>query len=149
MNNVNLLGRLGQDPELRYFESGSCRASFSLAVDDRVKRNGQWVKQPIWVSCEAWGKLASDVIAQYCRKGSQVAVSGKLKVESWQDKNTGANRQRMLVNVQNLHMTGSKDGQGQPRPPAPQGQSVPVDGRPMDSYADPGAGGGDSLDIPF
>ena len=122
MNNVNLLGRFGQDPELRYFESGSCRVSFWLAVDDTVKRDGQWVKQPVWIKCEAWGKLASDVIAQYCRKGSQVAVSGKLKVENWQDKATGANRSKTLVNVQKLHMTDSKQDNGQPRPPAPQSQ---------------------------
>ena len=122
MNNVNLLGRFGQDPELRFFDSGNCRINFSLAVDDRVKRDGEWVKQPVWINCEAWGKLASDVIAQYCRKGSQVAITGKLKIESWQDKQTGANRSRMLVSVQNLHMTGNKEGNQ--RPPAPQQQTV-------------------------
>lgn len=147
MNNVSLLGRLGRDPELRFFDSGSCKARFSLAVDNRVKRDGEWVKEATWVECEAWGKLASDVIAEYCRKGTQVAVSGSLKVEQWTDAATGNKRSKMLVNVQSVFMTGSKDSAqgGQSRPPAPQSQSVPgYDSRPMDSYQDPGvaAGGG-------
>lgn len=151
MNNVSLLGRFGQDPELRYFESGSCKARFSLAVDNRVKRNNEWVKEAIWIDCEAWGSLASDVICKYCLKGTQVAISGSLKKEKWVDKVTGESRSKMLVNVQNLTLTGTKEGsQGQSRPPAPQSQSVSgySDGRPMDSYQDPG-GGGDFSDIPF
>ena len=78
MNNVNLLGRFGKDPELRFFEGSGGQnavAKFSLAVDERVKRDGQWVKQPVWVNCEAWGKLASDVIGKYCQKGTQVAIT--------------------------------------------------------------------------
>ena len=154
MNNVSLLGRFGRDPELRFFGSGSCKARFSLSVDNRVKRDGEWVKEAVWVECEAWGKLASDVIAEYCRKGTQVAVSGSLKVEQWTDAATSNKRSKMLVNVQSVFMTGSKDGaQGQSRPSAPQSQSVPgYDGPPMDSYADPGvgAGGGDPYrEIPF
>ncbi|MGD1852768.1 MAG: single-stranded DNA-binding protein [Leptolyngbyaceae cyanobacterium] len=141
MNNVNLLGRFGKDPELRFFEGSGGQnavAKFSLAVDERVKRDGQWVKQPVWVNCEAWGKLASDVIGKYCQKGTQVAITGKLKVEKWQDRNTGDNRQKMIVNVQGLDLVGSKDNQGQSRPPASQAQSASYDdGPPIDSYQDP------------
>lgn len=140
MNNVSLFGRLGQDPEIRFFESGNCRASLSIAIKGRVKRDGQWVDQPVWVQCEAWGKLASEVIANYCKKGSAIVVGGKLKVDSWNDRETGAKRSKMLVLIQNLELTGGKQSDNaQSRPPAPQAQPVSGyeqqdTGRPMDDY---------------
>ena len=124
MNKYFAIGRLGQDPELRFLDSGSCVVNFSLAVSERAKRGGQWVDDVVWIKCEAWGKLASDVIGQYCRKGDQIAIEGKLKAINWKDRQTGQDRRELVVNVGNVTLLGAK-GQGQ------------QDGsRPMDQYED-------------
>ena len=108
LNSVSITGNLGQDPEIRHFESGSCVAQFTIAVGDRVK--GENVTH--WISCEAWNKLASDVIAKYCHKGSKVGITGKLKVQSWQDRATGDKRSKVFVSVLDIALLDSKQDSG-------------------------------------
>lgn len=103
MNSVNLVGRLGQDPTIKYFESGSVVGEFSLAVDGW---NGEQ-KVTHWIPCKAWGKTAQ-IIADFVRKGSQVAVSGEIRQESWQDRNSGDTRSKLVVNVSRIDLLGKK-----------------------------------------
>ena len=103
LNVVNLVGRAGRDPDVRYFESGSVVCNVSLAVDRRSRNNDQ----PDWFNLEMWGKTA-DIAANYVRKGSLIGVSGSLKIDRWQDRNTGADRSKPVIRVDRLHLLGSK-----------------------------------------
>ena len=106
MNNITLIGRVGADPDVKHFESGTVKARFTLAVKRRKKDD-----QPDWFDVEAWGKTA-EVIANYVRKGKQVGVQGSLKFDRWTDKQTGEERSRLVVNVNQLELLGSKSDTG-------------------------------------
>ena len=100
LNNVNLVGRVGGEPEVRYFESGSVLTKISLAVNRRSKNS-----DPDWFEVELWGKIA-EVAANYTHKGSLIGVSGELKIQSWTDRNTGAKRTKPVIKVNNLELLG-------------------------------------------
>ena len=107
INVVVLVGNAGRDPELRFFESGSCVCEFSLAIN-RPPRDGQ-EQAPLWVNCKAWGKTAQ-VAGDYVRKGSKVAVVGRLEIEQWTDRSSGEVRSKTLVMVDRLELCGSRGG---------------------------------------
>lgn len=103
VNVVTLVGRVGGDPDVKYFESGSVKCSLTLAVRRRSSRDDQ----PDWFSLELWGKTA-EVAANYVRKGSLIGVTGSLKLDYWQDRNTGANRSKPVIKVDRMDLLGSK-----------------------------------------
>ena len=103
LNSVTLVGRVGGDPDVKYFESGSVVCNLTLAVNRRTKNNDQ----PDWFNLELWGKTA-EVAANYVRKGSQIGVSGSLKFESWKDRSTGMDRSKPVIRVERLELLGSK-----------------------------------------
>jgi len=85
-NKVQLIGRLGQDPEIVNFENGKQLAKFSLATDDSYKdQNGQRVERTDWHNVVVWGNLVK-VVENYATKGKEIAVEGKLTTRSWEDK---------------------------------------------------------------
>lgn len=85
-NKVQLIGRLGQDPEIINFENGGKMAKFSMATDDSYKdKNGNKVERTYWHTVVAKGNLVS-VIENYVSKGKEIAVEGKLTNRSWEDK---------------------------------------------------------------
>lgn len=102
LNCVNLIGRVGANIEIRFFESGSAKATLSLAVRRRAKD-----APPDWFNIELWGKTA-EIAANYVRKGDQIGVSGYLKIETWNDCTTDALRSKPIVNANQLHLLGSK-----------------------------------------
>ena len=75
INSVHLVGRVGADPDVRYFESGSILTKVSLAVDRRSRSD-----QPDWFNLEIWGKVA-EVAANYVRKGKLIGVRGSLEIQ--------------------------------------------------------------------
>lgn len=81
MNKVTLVGRLGQDPELQTSQGGKSYCKFSIATNDGFGDN----KKTNWHSCTAFGKVA-DIINQYTKKGSELAVSGTLDYNKHEDK---------------------------------------------------------------
>jgi single-strand DNA-binding protein len=101
-NRVALVGRAGRDPEVRYFESGGCVASLSLAVN-RIGRD----EKPDWFNLEIWGKRAQ-VAADYVRKGSQLGIVGRFELDHWTDRTTGEERSKPVVHVDDLRLMGSK-----------------------------------------
>jgi len=103
LNVVTLVGRCGGDPDVKYFESGSVKCSLTLAVNRRTRNSDE----PDWFSLELWGKTA-EVAANYVRKGSLIGVSGALKFDHWQDRNTGVDRSRPVIKVDRLELLGSK-----------------------------------------
>lgn len=110
INTVSLVGRAGRDPELRYFESGTAVASFALAVDGWNRDAGE--KNTHWIDLKIWGKGAQ-VAADHVRKGSMIAVSGRLEQERWTSKQ-GDNRSKIVVVVTQLQLLGQKHGAQQP-----------------------------------
>ncbi len=86
-NNVKLIGRLGQDPEIKTLDKGNKVAKFSLATDDRyTDKEGNHKEQTEWHNIVAWGNLA-ERCEKYLKKGKEVAIDGRLTYHSWEDKN--------------------------------------------------------------
>ena len=102
INAINLVGRAGRDPEVRYFESGSLVANFTLAVNRRSRN-----EEPDWFNLEIWGKQAQ-VAADYVKKGSLLGISGSFKLDQWRDKTTGENKSKPVIRVDRLDLLGSK-----------------------------------------
>ncbi len=88
VNKVILLGRLGQDPELKYTPSGAAVCNFSLATSEtwNDKNTGQKQERTEWHRVVVWGKLA-ELCNQYLSKGRQAYVEGRLQTRSWEDQN--------------------------------------------------------------
>jgi len=85
LNRVQLIGRLGKDPESKYTPTGKKVAQFSLAVSQRWKTAGETKEYTEWVNIEAWGRLG-EVCQEYLKKGSLVYLEGRLKTERYEDK---------------------------------------------------------------
>ncbi len=102
INTINLVGRAGREPDVRYFESGSTVANFTLAVN-RMSRSDE----PDWFNLEIWGKQAQ-IAADYVKKGSLVGITGSFKIDSWKDKNTGEDRFKPVVRVDRLNLLSSR-----------------------------------------
>ena len=102
INAINLVGRAGRDPEVRYFESGSLVANFTLAVNRRSRN-----EEPDWFNLEIWGKQAQ-VAADYVKKCSLLGISGSFKLDQWRDKTTGENKSKPVIRVDRLDLLGSR-----------------------------------------
>ena len=102
INSINLVGRAGREPDVRYFESGSTVANFTLAVN-RIRKDDE----PDWFNLEIWGKQAQ-IAADYVKKGSLIGITGSLKIDSWKDKNTGEDRFKPVVRVDRLNLLSSR-----------------------------------------
>jgi single-strand DNA-binding protein len=86
LNRVQLIGRLGKDPESKFTPTGKKVAHFSLAISNRWKsKDGEAKEYTEWVNVEAWGRLG-EVCQEYLKKGSLVFVEGRLKTDKYEDK---------------------------------------------------------------
>ncbi len=103
-NQVVLVGRVGKDPEIKYFESGTSIASFSLAVNRPSKD-----KKTDWFDIKLWGRQA-EIAAEYVRKGSLVGIDGNLDFESWTD-NAGELQIKPSILGNNLRLLGSRNSE--------------------------------------
>ncbi len=106
INSLVLSGRLTRDSELSYTESGMAVLRFSIANNRRMKKNDEWIDYPQYFDCVIFSKRAES-LNDYLKKGKQVVVSGSLKYESWQDRNTGDKRSKVNIFVDNLQMFSS------------------------------------------
>ena len=106
-NKVQLIGNLGNDPEIITMDSGKKLAKFSIATNEVYKNaSGEKVTDTQWHNVIAWGKTA-DIIEAYVTKGKEVAVEGKLTNRSWDDKD-GNKRYTTEVVCNELLLLGSK-----------------------------------------
>ncbi len=104
MNTATIIGRAGQDAEIKYFESGKVKTTFSLAVnrfDSKTK-----TEVPDWFNIEVWDKQA-EFAGEYVKKGRQVVVDGRISISKWTDQ-TGEERERFLVVANQIRLLGSK-----------------------------------------
>ena len=104
MNTATIIGRAGQDAEIKYFESGKSKTTFSLAV-------GRWdskTKAEVtdWYNIEVWDKQA-EFAAEYVKKGRQVVADGRISISKWTDQ-SGEERERFLIIANQIRLLGSK-----------------------------------------
>jgi single-strand DNA-binding protein len=164
LNKVFLIGNLTRDPELRVTPKGTAVCQFGLAVNRQYKdESGATRDETAFIDIEAWGKQG-ELASKYLQKGSPAFIEGRLKFDSWEDKQSGQKRSKLKVvldNVQFLSRGGgsggggaaggaagaSEGGAGEPADePAPE-RNVP----PPRGAAKPAAGGQQQVedDVPF
>jgi len=120
VNKVILIGNLTRDPQLKYLPSQTAVAEFGLAVNRKFKTSaGEDKEEVCFVDCTAWGRTG-EVINQYCRKGKQIYIEGRLKLDQWEDKQGGGKRSKLTVVVENFQFLGSREGAGAPGDAPPQ-----------------------------
>ncbi len=106
-NKVQLIGNLGQNPEIKTFDGGKKMAKFSLATSETYRNaKGEKIKETQWHNLVAWGKVA-EIVEKYLAKGSEVAIEGKLTSGSYSDKD-GNKKHFTEVHVNELLMLGEK-----------------------------------------
>lgn len=106
-NNVQLIGRLGNDPQVRSFDSGKKMVSFSLATNETYLNNkGEKVQDTQWHNIVIWGKKA-DVAEKYLKKGSEIALQGKLVNRSYES--NGEKKYTTEINLNELLMLDKKE----------------------------------------
>ena len=128
MNSVNLIGRLGADPEIRHTPAGKAVTTLNMAVDDGFGEN----KRTAWIGVTLWG-TAAELAGKSCRKGDRLGIDGRLSQEEWQDKE-GKTQRKTKVTAEKIHFIEPKTRA--PEPPPPPGTS----GKEYDDAED---------DIPF
>jgi single-strand DNA-binding protein len=107
LNRVQLIGRLGKDPESRFTPTGKKVANFSLAVSERWKSSeGENKENTEWVNIEAWGRLG-EICQEYLHKGRLVFVEGRLKTDKFEDKG-GETKYFTKVVAQSMQMLDRK-----------------------------------------
>ena len=117
-NQVILLGNLTRDPEHREVGAGNAVCSFGVAVNERWKdKAGNDQESTCFVDISCWGRQAENC-SKYLGKGSQVLVSGKLKLDTWESQN-GEKRSKLQVVAQNVQFLSKPEGGGQTAKPAP------------------------------
>ena len=124
---VFLMGNLTRDIELKHTPSDQSVATIGIAVNRRyTTKDGEKREDTTFVDCEAWGRTA-EVMSQYLSKGSPVFIEGRLKLDQWDDRETGKKRSKLLVVIETFQFVDSKGsggGGGGGGQPAPAGAAV-------------------------
>ena len=148
-NTMSIKGRAGSDGELRFTPSGQAACSFSVADTPRKKdQSGQWVDAgpTLWQRVQVWGPEAEKA-AEEVRKGSLVTVSGRVKADEWQDKQTGETRKSTTLVADVVYVHPPKESQGGPR--VQQNQAQPDPWGSTVGSANNAFGGGQDAESPF
>lgn len=107
LNKVMFIGRLTRDVESRAFSNGGKVAKFGFAVNNRTRKDGQWVDEPVFLNVEAFNRGESGTLADRCerflRKGSQCYVEGHLVLDQWTAQN-GEKRSQIKVVMERLEL---------------------------------------------
>src|SRR6476661_4607510 len=111
-NKVILLGNLTRDPQLKYLPSQTAVAEFGIAANRKFRtQQGEDREEVTFVDCTAFGKTG-ELINQYFTKGKPIFIDGRLKYDSWEDKQGGGKRSKLTVVVENFQFIGGRDGGG-------------------------------------
>lgn len=145
INKVIIVGNLGNDPDVKYTQSGSCITTISVATSEKWKdKSGVIQERTEWHRVKFFGKLA-EIASEYLRKGSQVYVEGSLRTDKYTDKN-GTERYTTDIIANEMQMLGGRgEGQGnggttRSSAPKPESRKPDVHQQPVDDFGD---------DIPF
>lgn len=105
MNTVVLIGRVGKDPEMTYFESGKVKTTFSIAVNRWDSKEKKEIAD--WFNIELWDKQA-EIAGEYVKKGKQIAVEGFADISHWVDDN-GFPKERPFIKGNEIKLLGGKN----------------------------------------
>jgi single-strand DNA-binding protein len=112
LNKVLLIGNLTRDPELRVTPGGLSICKFGLAVNRNfTDKNGEKREETTFVDIDAFGRQA-ETISKYVTKGKPLLVEGRLKLDQWEDKNSGEKRSRLGVVLENFQFLGGRESDG-------------------------------------
>lgn len=120
LNKVMMIGRLTRDPVVRYTPNNQTICDFGLASGRKYKTaSGEEREETVFVDCSVWGK-GGEIFNQYMKKGKQVFIEGRLKLDQWDDKQSGQKRSKLHVVVENFQFLGGGESKGgqQESPPA-------------------------------
>ncbi len=156
-NKVILMGNLTRDPELRYTPKGTAIVRVGLAVN-RVwtTETGEKKEEVTFIDCDAFGKTA-ETIGQYIKKGSPILIEGRLRLHTWDDKQTNQKQSKLRVDIETFKFIGSAQNRAEGGvPSAPSAPAAPRPARPA-APAAPSAPAADhdgpppeeSDDVPF
>lgn len=146
INHVVLVGRLTRDSELKYTNTGTAIGKFSIAVNRRKRSGDQWTEEVSYFDIVLWGKTA-EAINQYLQKGKQIAVSGELRQNRWEQ--DGQNRSKVEVIANNVQLLGGSGSRSEGQENRPAGQENRPAGQ-ENQTADKGSYSDDfEDDIPF
>ena len=106
-NRVILMGNITRDIELRYTSGGTAVTEIGLAVNDRVKKNDEWVDETTFVDVTLWGKTA-ELVNQYLSKGKPILIEGRLKLDQWEQ--DGQKRSKLRVVGEKMQFIGGREG---------------------------------------
>lgn len=123
INRAIVSGNLTRDPELRATPGGTQVLGFGVAVNDRRRnqQTGEWEDYPNFIDCTMFGNRA-EALSRILRKGMKVAIEGKLRYSSWEDKNGGGRRSKVeIIPDEVVLMSQNPNGQQAPQQYAPQG----------------------------
>jgi single-strand DNA-binding protein len=120
LNKIQIIGRLGKDPEVRYTPGGEAVCNFSVATSERWKdkATNEVKEETTWHRVSAWGRQA-EIVGQYLVRGSLVYVEGKMTSRKYADKN-GVEKESFEIRMQEMKMLSSREG-GEQRQPQGQG----------------------------
>lgn len=150
-NKVIIAGNLTRDPELRYTPKGTAIAQITLAVNRKWKaETGEMREEVSFIDVDAFGRQA-EVIGQYLKKGRPFLVEGRLKQDTWEDKNTKQKQSKIKVVLEGFSFIDSNRGEGEggaapaaPRPARPAAAPNAPAGEPVEGDGPP-----ESDDVPF
>lgn len=112
LNKVMLMGNLTRDPELKYTPKGTALVNFGIAVNRNYSTDtGEKREEVTFIDLEAWARTA-EIIAEYFKKGRPIFIEGRLKLDTWDDKQSGQKRSKMRVIVESFEFLGSREGGG-------------------------------------
>src|ERR1051325_8357847 len=119
LNKVLILGNLVRDPEVKFSTKGTAYAHITVASTTTYTLNGEKKEETAFVDVTVFGKMAEKIGAS-CRKGTQLFVEGRLKLDSWNDKKTGEKRSKLGVMAEScrLAQVGNGDSASKPSKPA-------------------------------
>jgi single-strand DNA-binding protein len=132
LNKVMLMGNLTRDPEVKFTPKGTALANFGIAVNRTYMPTdgGEKREEVTFIDIEAWGRTA-EVIGEYFKKGRPIYIEGRLKLDQWDDKQTGKKMSKLRVVAESFEFLGSREGGGAPggepqsAPPARRAPSAP------------------------
>jgi single-strand DNA-binding protein len=134
VNKVILVGNVGKDPEVRYSQSGTPVAKFSLATNEKFKdRNDQWQDRTEWHNIVAWQRLA-EIVGEFVAKGSKIYIEGKLQTSCWEDGQSGERKYRTEIIAREIVLLGTRTngGSNQESSDRPEKQDIPSDSGPSE-----------------
>ena len=148
VNSNTIVGRMTKDSELKYTNSGMAVATLSIANNYSRKQGDQWTEEVNYFDVKLWGKRAES-LDQYLKKGTQIAITGELRQERWEQ--DGQKRSKVIINASNIQLLGGNQSTNNNSSNQSQGNNSSNKKPSYENYPSGNQGGNGNFedDIPF